>query len=136
MPRENYNTKTREVIKNEITSFPDGFTVKELKAVLDNKNIKIGLTTIYRTVDILEYEGVVKKFFDEKNIAHYKYVNDCTSERHFYLKCSKCEKIYHIDCSCIDDLSAHILKQHNFLIDTRSIILSGICNNCRSFIKF
>lgn len=136
MARENYNTRTREIIKEEIKSFSNGFVIKELKEALDSKNIKIGLTTIYRTMDILEYEGIVKRFFDEKNISHYKYVNDCTSERHFYLKCSKCENIYHIDCSCIDDLSMHIMKNHKFMIDTRNIILTGICDKCRSFIKF
>ncbi|MBQ9900290.1 MAG: transcriptional repressor [Acholeplasmatales bacterium] len=136
MSRDSYNTKSREVIKEEIKKITDGFTIKELKNVLDSKNIKIGLTTIYRTMDILEYEGIVKKFFDENNIAHYKYVNDCSSERHFYLKCSKCEKIYHVDCSCIDELSIHIMQRHKFMIDTRNIILSGICDNCRTFIKF
>ena len=136
MSRESYNTKTRDAIKEEIKYISDGFTIKELKEILDSKDIKIGLTTIYRTMDILEYEGIVKKYFDEKNIAHYKYVNDCSSERHFYLKCSKCEKIYHVDCSCIDELSIHIMQRHKFMIDTRNIILSGICDNCRTFIKF
>ncbi len=136
MARDSYNTKTREIIKEEVKLFSDGFTIKELKSILDNKNQKIGLTTIYRTIDILEYEGIVKKFFDEKNIAHYKYVNDCSNDRHFYLKCSRCEKIYHVDCSCIDELSSHIMQQHKFMIDTRNIILTGICDNCRTFIKF
>jgi Fur family ferric uptake transcriptional regulator len=136
MARDSYNTKNREIIKNEIINISNGFSIKELKELLDSKKYKIGLTTIYRTMDLLENDGIVKKYFDENNIAHYKYVNDCSSERHFYLKCSKCERIYHIDCSCIDDLSRHILAMHKFSIDTRNIILSGICNNCRSFIKF
>lgn len=135
MARDSYNTKTREVIKNEIINISNGFTIKDLKEILDNKKYKIGLTTIYRTIDLLENDGTVKKYYDENNIAHFKYVNDCNSERHFYLKCSKCERIYHIDCSCIDDLSNHILSMHKFRIDTRNIILTGICNDCKNFIK-
>lgn len=135
MARESYNTRTKEIVNEEIKYFNNGFTIKELKESLDKKNIKIGLTTIYRTLDKLEEDGIVKKYFDENNITHFKYVNDCSSERHFYLKCIKCDKMYHIDCSCIDELSIHVLRQHKFSIDTRNIILSGICNDCKNFIK-
>ncbi len=135
MARGEYNTKSKEIVAEEIKCFSNGFTIKELKESLDNKDKKIGLTTIYRALDKLENEGIVKKYFDENNVAHFKYVNDCTSENHFYLKCVKCEKMYHVDCSCIDELSIHILKQHKFSIDTRNIILPGICNNCKSFLK-
>ena len=135
MARDSYRTKTREIVNEEIKNYPNGFIVKELKSDLDKKGVNIGLTTIYRTLDLLEADMMVTKFYDENNIAHYKYVNDCQSETHFYLKCQKCDKIYHVDCSCMDDLGLHILKQHKFKIDTKNIILEGLCNNCRSFIK-
>ena len=135
MARDTYNTKTREMINEEIKKYPDGFMVKDLWKNLELQGLKIGLTTIYRTLDKLETDGVVTKFYDQDNICHYKYVKDCTSETHFYLKCQKCQKIIHIDCACIDDLSMHVLKMHKFKMDTKNIILEGLCNNCRSFIK-
>ena len=135
MARDVYNTKSKEIINEAIKDYPNGFTIKDLKEDLEKKELNIGLTTIYRALDRLTLDGVVTKFYDENNVTHYKYVNDCLSETHFYLKCQKCEKIYHVDCSCIDDLSIHILRQHKFKIDTKSIILEGLCENCRSFIK-
>jgi len=135
MARNVYNTKSKEIINEAIKDYPNGFTIKDLKEDLEKKELNIGLTTIYRALDRLTLDGVVTKFYDENNVTHYKYVNDCLSETHFYLKCQKCEKIYHVDCSCIDDLSIHILRQHKFKIDTKSIILEGLCDNCRSFIK-
>ncbi len=135
MARDVYNTKSKEIINEAIKNYPNGFTIKDLKEDLEKKELNIGLTTIYRALDRLTLDGVVTKFYDENNVTHYKYVNDCLSETHFYLKCQKCEKIYHVDCSCIDDLSIHILRQHKFKIDTKSIILEGLCENCRSFIK-
>ena len=136
MARDSYNTKSKEIINEAIKDYPNGFIIKDLKEDLDKKELNIGLTTIYRALDRLVSDGIVTKFYDENNVTHYKYVKDCPSETHFYLKCQKCEKIYHVDCGCIDDLSIHILKQHKFKIDTKNIILEGLCNNCRSFIKF
>ncbi len=133
--RGNYKTKSKDIIDNEIKNFSNGFTIKELKESFDSKNIQIGLTTIYRHLDELEDEEVVKKYYDDKNIAHYKFVLDCTSDNHFYLKCIKCDKIIHVDCECINEFYAHVLKQHKFELDCKNIILPGICNDCKSFIK-
>ena len=133
MRNRTYNTTQKESIKETIKEFSDGFTIKELKELLDNKNIKIGLTTVYRLIGELENKGIVKKYFDENNIAHYKYVKDCVSENHFYLKCVKCNKITHVDCNCINDFQSHIYKQHKFLLDAKNIILEGLCSSCNKF---
>lgn len=136
MAKDKYNTKTKQIIKDEIINYSNGTTIKDLKSDLDKKNLNVGLTTIYRALEELCDLGIVKKYYNEKNIALYKYVNDCISENHFYLKCDKCKKIIHVDCSCIEELYLHILKQHKFSIDFRNIILNGLCDNCKSFINF
>ena len=133
MSRLSYNTKTKEAINEAVKEFSNGFTIKDIKALLDEKSIKIGLTTIYRLIDNLENKNVIKKYFDENNIAHYKYLNDCSSDNHFYLKCIKCEKIMHVDCNCINDLKTHIYKQHKFLLNSKNVILEGLCNDCSKF---
>lgn len=133
MRKSNYNTNQKESIKEAIKEFSDGFTIKELKDFLDSKNNKVGLTTIYRITSKLEDEMVLKKYYDEDNIAHYKYVKDCISENHFYLKCVKCNKIMHVDCNCINEFQSHIYKQHKFLLDAKNIILEGLCSNCNRF---
>ncbi len=133
MRTNSYNTKGKEAINSAIKHFSNGFTIKELKEYLDSNNYNIGLTTVYRIIDQLENDNVIKKYFDENNVAHYKYVNDCDSGNHFYLKCSRCNKIVHIDCSCINDFSMHLHKQHKFLLDKKNIILEGLCSSCNKF---
>ena len=133
MRNSSYNTRGKEAINSAIKHFSNGFTIKELKDYLDSENKNIGLTTVYRIIDSLENDDVIKKYYDENNIAHYKYVNDCVSDNHFYLKCVKCNSITHIDCSCITDFSAHIHKRHKFLLDSKNIILEGLCSNCNKF---
>ena len=88
MRKSTYNINQKEAIKEAVKEFSNGFTIKELKVLLDSKNAKTGLTTIYRLVTELENDMVLKKYFDEKNIAHYKYVKDCINGNHFYLKCT------------------------------------------------
>ncbi|MCR5350537.1 MAG: transcriptional repressor [Acholeplasmatales bacterium] len=133
--RGEYKTKTKEIVNNEIKEIKNGFTIKELKERLDKKNVKIGLTTLYRVLEDLESKEIVKKYYDDENIAHFKYLIDCQSESHFYLKCNRCNKIVHIDCDCINEFYSHVLKKHKFSIETSNLIIPGICNDCKSFIK-
>ena len=114
--RDSYKTKTKEIIDNEIKLFKNGFTIKELLDSLNDKNIKIGKATVYRHLNDLVLDNTVKKYFDENNESHYKYLLDCQSENHFYLKCNKCNKMVHIDCECINDFYLHIIKKHKFYI--------------------
>ncbi|MBP5445646.1 MAG: transcriptional repressor [Acholeplasmatales bacterium] len=133
MRTNQYNTKGKELINSAIKEFSNGFTIKELKDYLNKNNQTVGQTTIYRIIENLENKNIIKKYYDENNVAHYKYVKDCSSDNHFYLKCIKCSKIVHVDCNCINELSAHIHKQHKFLLDTKNIILEGLCSNCNKF---
>ena len=38
MARDSYRTKTRDIVKEEIKNYPNGFIVKELKKDLDKKD--------------------------------------------------------------------------------------------------
>ena len=68
MARDKYNTKTKSIIKEEIINYPNGTTIKKLKEDLDKKNLNVGLTTIYRSLEDLCDLGIVKKYYNEKNI--------------------------------------------------------------------
>lgn len=133
MRNTNYNTKGKEIINSAVKEFSNGFTIKELKDYLKENNQEVAQTTIYRIILQLENKNIIKKYYDENNVAHYKYVKDCASENHFYLKCIKCNTITHIDCDCINEFSMHVHKRHKFLLDTKNIILEGLCSNCNRF---
>ena len=123
-----YNTKQKEIILDIIEKQHNSFTVKDIYNKLDKK---IGLTTIYRLVDKLLKEDKLKKYIDNDNNTYYQYLESCNSINHFYLKCEKCGSIKHIDCDCIEELSNHILSNHNFIPSKDHIVIDGICNKCK-----
>ena len=124
---ESYNTKQKELILKIIKKQKNKFTVKDIYNKLNNS---VGLTTIYRFIDKLVLDNVLTKNIDTDNITYYQYLEQCEQENHFYLKCDKCGCMIHIDCDCINDLTSHILKKHNFIPNKKKIIINGICNNC------
>ncbi len=125
--RESYNTKQKDIIIVDIKKHKDEFTIKDIYNELDGK---IGLTTIYRLIDKLVESGTINKSIGKDNVTYYQYLEECDKENHFFLKCESCGTMEHIDCDCIEELSNHISKEHNFSL-TDHIIINGKCNNCK-----
>ena len=125
----NYNTKQKELILSIIKKKKHEFRVKEL---YNDLNKEIGLTTIYRQIDKLVNEGRINKNINKDNITYYQYLEECNKNNHFYLKCDKCGNMTHIDCDCIEQLSNHIVKEHQFNLNKDCIIINGICKRCKA----
>ena len=126
--RTNYETKQKETIIEAIKKKNKSFMVKDL---YDTLNGKVGLTTIYRLLQKLEDEGLITKEVGKDNKTKYEYLEKCEEENHFYLKCDKCGTLTHVDCDCINELSSHISKEHNFKLNKENIIIKGICSKCK-----
>ncbi len=125
--RESYNTKQKDVIFEIIKKQTHEFTIKDIYNSIKDQT---GLTTIYRLVDKLVEEGKVRKYINKNSLTCYEYLKECNEENHFYLKCDNCGNMIHIDCDCIEELSSHILKKHQFRPNRENIIINGLCNCC------
>ena len=122
-----YKTKQKEQILEMIKTYNNEFTIKDVYISL---NKEIGLTTIYRLIDKLVKDGEVNKNIGKDNITYYQYLESCSNENHFFLKCDICGYMEHVDCNCINELSNHINKNHKFNLNKKNIIINGICNKC------
>jgi Fur family ferric uptake transcriptional regulator len=131
MSRSNYQTTNKKKILDYIKKQDSSFTTKNLYQEMKKEKEDVGLTTIYRFLEELEKQEQIKKYYNSKNIAYYQYLDPCSHENHFYLKCSECGNLIHIDCDCIIDLEKHIQKKHHFKMDNKNIVITGYCSNCR-----
>ncbi len=122
-----YNTKQKDLILNVIKNKKSSFIVKD---IYEELNKKVGLTTIYRFIDELLSLGVIDKSISSNNTVYYRYLEKCSHDNHFYLKCDNCGEMIHVDCDCIKDLSKHINEKHQFFLNNNHIIINGICKKC------
>ena len=126
--RKNYNTKQKSLILSCLIQNKEKcITVNDIVKYLNSNNNKVGTTTIYRCLEYLEKNNMVKKF-NENNISKYQYIDEFCL-RHSHLKCNKCGKLIHLECSEINDLNLHVIKNHGFKMDN---IIYGICDDCEA----
>lgn len=108
-------------------------TAADIDTYLRENDSEVNITTIYRYLDKLAQEGTVMKYVAEKGgKAAYQYVElGHRCEEHLHLKCVKCGSIIHLECAFMDEISAHISKDHGFALQCKNSILYGTCKNCR-----
>lgn len=129
-----YKTKQKEIILDYLKSNEDSHvTIDEVFNYLSEQGNKVGRTTVYRHMEKLADDGVLRKYYIEEGIGScYQYIGereDC--HQHFHLKCTECKELIHLKCSYLEDLNNHILKDHNFKINNTKTVFYGICENCR-----
>lgn len=136
LPKTGYQTRQREAVLSYFVQHPtEHFTADALCEHLHTDGIPIGRSTVYRTLELLVSAGNVRKFtVTASDSACYQYAGDktdaCTA--HFHLKCLSCGQLYHVDCSHLTELGAHIAAHHGFSVDYSKTVLYGVCAACRA----
>ena len=103
-----YKTKQREYILAFLqNSAGRHITVAELVRHLQDNETPVGTATVYRTLEQLVEEGIVRKYvLDGKSSACYQFLSGephaCTE--HFHLKCTQCGQLFHVSCDYLNQL--------------------------------
>lgn len=92
----------------------------------------VSLATIYRHLDYLVSIGTIKKIMPEGSEGmRFRYLEKESDKDAFFLKCDRCGKITHADCSILGKMATHMNSQHGFQIDTTKSVLYGYCKECQ-----
>ena len=128
-----YKTKQKDQIMNCLIQNKDRhITADEILEELNREKALVGKTTIYRYLDKLVSQGIVRKYIiEEGKRACYQYMeqNHACNE-HYHLKCVDCGELFHLECDYLQQLDAHIRDRHHFKVDHSKTVLYGRCGSC------
>lgn len=124
----NYKTGQRKIIMEFLTKNKDSFVnAEEILEYMKKNNQEVGLTTIYRFLNLLEKNDNLR--VETKNhTKYYQYIAK-DSNNHLFLKCKSCGKSLDLDCKEFEHVNQHIKEEHKFKLDCNTIIY-GTCDNC------
>ena len=123
-------TAQREAILKTLYENPNHFTPENLYLLVKENYPKLstGITTVYRTLNLLEENGLVTsislgiqgKKFEIANKPH-----------HDHLICTECGKIVEFENEKIEKQQEQIAKSHGFKLTDHILQLYGICSECQ-----
>ena len=130
-------TVPREALLNLLSRTSKHMTAKEIYAALHRLYPGIGLTTVYRTLDLLSQMGLIHKIDIGDGQSRYEFSAGEKKEHHHHLICTNCGRI--IDYTDFIDEELELVKKaeknlaqkYNFLIKNHNIEFYGLCANCR-----
>lgn len=108
-------------------------TADEVYSILCSNGISVGRTTVYRHLEKLYSDGIIRKFTlgDSTSACYQLASKEEECHNHYHLKCTACGELIHAECDFLNELSEHIFKDHNFTVDGEKTVLYGICEECR-----
>jgi Fur family ferric uptake transcriptional regulator len=122
-------TRQRVRVLAELMRERDDVTAQQLHDRLRDRGEQLGLATVYRTLALLEGEGVIHALSHHPGELCYRW---CGDEHHHHLVCSRCHRVVELgDCeldSWLDRLSA----DHGFVATGHRLEVAGVCEGCRA----
>jgi len=112
-------------------------SAKEIYATLHKIYPGIGLTTVYRTLDLLSRVGVISKLSVGNGHTRYEYKSDEKKEHHHHLICNRCGKIIDYSDFLEEELELvrkteeNLAKKYNFTVQDHNIEFYGLCSKCK-----
>lgn len=137
MPRGGgYQTKQKaQVLQYLEAHSAEHITAAELLIALNTSGAAIGSATVYRQLEKLEAQGLVRRYaLDDRGSACWQYAGAeakaGTCRNHFHLKCTVCGTLVHLNCDHLHEIAHHVAAEHDFIIDPARTVFYGICGAC------
>ncbi len=89
---------------------------------------RLGLVTVYRTLEILDELGVARRVHSRGQCHDYARAG---GDQH-YVVCRRCERVVEFPCEGIDKLIASVRQATGYDIEEHLLELTGLCPQCQT----
>lgn len=87
----------------------------------------VNLSTVYRTLEVLEQVGLVTHAHIGHGAPTYHVVDDAP---HIHLVCSRCRKVESIDGEGFAKFASKLEESNGFVVNISHVALHGLCKKC------
>ncbi len=124
-------TSQREAILQTLYTHPQHFTSENLYLLVKKNYAKlnIGIATVYRTLSLLEENGLVSSISLGTQGKKFEIAN---KPHHDHLICEGCGEIIEFENPKIEQLQEEVAKENGFLLTNHLMQLYGLCQKCQT----
>jgi Fur family ferric uptake transcriptional regulator len=87
----------------------------------------VNITTIYRTLDLMERIGLVR----HTHLGHGAPTYSEQEHQHVHLVCHSCGSVTESPTDLMDELAERLRAEAHFELDPSHVALSGVCRKCQ-----
>lgn len=102
-------------------------TADFIYSVLKEQEPNISLATVYRNLNLLADNGVIKRINGLDGMTHF----DHNTHNHYHFICTSCNKIYDVPYDIAPELADKVLNKTGLAVESYDISFKGICPDCK-----
>ncbi|HEY3129446.1 MAG TPA: transcriptional repressor [Acidobacteriota bacterium] len=121
------NTEQRLQILDSFLAMPGHFTAFDLHAIVKKKNPQIGISTVFRTLKLLEECGLAKSVKISEEEKSYEY----NPTHHHHLVCSECHATIEFVHPTLERIMDEIPQEYGFIASSHKLQIFGVCEKCQ-----
>ncbi len=96
----------------------------------ERENRRVGLATVYRTLDLLVDVGVLRKLDFGEGRARYELAGEGIHHHH-HLSCRSCGRVFEFGEDLLERLEREVRRRTGFLVLDHEVRLLGLCSRCQ-----
>jgi Fur family ferric uptake transcriptional regulator len=121
------STRQRRAISSALNAFDDFRSAQDIHDVLRRQGDKVGLTTVYRTLQAMSEGGEVDSLRTENGEAIYR---RCSATHHHHLVCRTCGRTVEVEGPDVERWTNRVASDHGYSDPSHSIEIFGTCADC------
>lgn len=131
-------TEPRKAIMDVLSGTDKHLSAEDIYMKVHGTYPNVGLTTVYRTLELLTQMGMVVKFDFGDGRARYEMKEGSGKGHHHHLICTSCKRVieYNEFMEQEKDFIQHaekgLSKKYSFDIKSHMIHFYGLCDKCRN----
>lgn len=122
------NTRSRKVIIEVLEKSDIPLSAEEVFLRVKDSGASANLSTVYRTLDLMESKGLLDKCVMSDGRARYQLILE--GHKH-HITCTSCHKSVPINICPLENLERDVGNKMNFDITGHRLELYGLCPKCR-----
>ncbi len=123
------NTRQRSAVVDVLKEIDRFASAQSIHRELTDRGQKVGLTTVYRTLQTLTEVGAVDALNSDTGETLYRH---CLTDRHHHhLVCTSCGRSEEIDGGPVEEWAKQTAEKFGFELSGHDAEIFGICQNCK-----
>lgn len=123
------NTRQRSAVSALLDEVEGFHSAQDLHAMLRDRGERVGLTTVYRTLQGLADSGEVDVMRPPGGEHLYR---RCSRGHHHHLVCRSCGRTVEVEGPAVESWAERVAAQHGYADVSHTIEIFGTCPGCAS----
>jgi Fur family ferric uptake transcriptional regulator len=121
-------TRQAEALSAVLAGLPGFCSAQQIHAELRSRGEQVGLTTVYRHLQVLSEDGLVDAIRDASGETLYR---RCRSEaHHHHLTCRNCGRSVEVEGRAVEVWAVQVAAEAGFTDVGHTVELFGLCPDC------